>query len=601
MKERLTMNSASLQERFPEIYREFFSKCPIVVSAPGSFFWCGEFSVMEGGLAITQKLPFRVYVGVEPTKSKRVYLNEVQVLDPSKEKFTKFTIEEPVNSKIVRFLERFVSRGYRIWILSEVPNGCGMNMSGAFSDALAIAVLLYEGKLVDQNISRNFEKIFRLAWKIEAINHGDISSGTTAYTPLTRTLYPVIFFSEKRGGDFHKLAPGARFPKNVRGNYGILDRIYYRGISLDKLIGFESAPSWPIDFGLIYSGDIRTTSSTNVAIEEIRESLDEASPFVVETFSDLFRPEKQNIPFFYELCTKEGWRGLWQNYLNALITSSLETLLAFKKIFHEGLTSGSLKLFFRSINTHHDQLKAINLSSNILEYICRKIQDEVEKLGDEYGAGVKLLGSGEKGDILFALAYHGLRDQIHRVITTMRRETKEDIWLDYASWLDGIEEEGAKIEQHLAEGIYSPFISEGSMSLKSYTKEGVAQTELTSLEEFEKERSKIDLLIDQIASDIYICGRKLTSKELPSSSATEEILTILLENLGKSIANDKLPESSYSGDRNEMQSKIVTPLVRAVKKYTGKTLPLRITGGLTDFRLKLEPSDLDIRVLNKVF
>jgi len=35
MQERIIMNSKSLQAKFPEVYREFFSKCPIVVSAPG--------------------------------------------------------------------------------------------------------------------------------------------------------------------------------------------------------------------------------------------------------------------------------------------------------------------------------------------------------------------------------------------------------------------------------------------------------------------------------------------------------------------------------------------------------------------------------------
>jgi len=50
-----------------------------------------------------------------------------------------------------------------------------------------------------------------------------------------------------------------------------------------------------------------------------------------------------------------------------------------------------------------------------------------------------------------------------------------------------------------------------------------------------------------------------------------------------------------------MQSKIISPLVRAVKKITKKTLSLKITGGLVEFWIKLDPLDLDIKILNKIF
>ena len=116
----------------------------------------------------------------------------------------------------------------------------------------------------------------------------------------------------------------------------------------------------------------------------------------------------------------------------------------------------------------------------------------------------------------------------------------------------------------------------------------------------EQEKRKIDLLLDKVEGDVYIRGRKLTSKEIFSSSATVEILSILLENYGKTISNLKLPPSSYSQDRNEMQSKIVSPILAIFKKITNKELPLELSGGLTEFSMKVQTSDVNIKVLEKI-
>jgi len=224
----------------------------------------------------------------------------------------------------------------------------------------------------------------------------------------------------------------------------------------------------------------------------------------------------------------------------------------------------------------------------------------VRDLGDDCGAGCRLVVE-KKADVLFVVNSHILRDRISELITDLQNKTKRNVQLHYASWLDGFEEEGVKTEQYLAEGIYSKFISEGSISLQNFAKPGSIQTEIRSLEDFEREKDKIDLLLDTMEGHIYVKGKKLTSKEIPSSNVTVKILDILLNNPGKSVPNSQLPESFYSQDRNEMQSKIVSPLIKVIKARTKRNLPLKVSGGLVEFRMKLDPSDLDIRVLNKIF
>jgi len=73
---------------------------------------------------------------------------------------------------------------------------------------------------------------------------------------------------------------------------------------------------------------------------------------------------------------------------------------------------------------------------------------------------------------------------------------------------------------------------------------------------------------------MYVNGRKLTSEDLHSQTATVDILKILIENSGKDISNKDFPISSYSKNKNDMLGKIVLPLIELIEKETGKKLPL---------------------------
>jgi len=613
MKERIQMNSASLQEKFPEVYREFFSKCPIVVSAPGNFFWAGEYGAFFGGLAIKQKVPLRVYVGLEPISLPVFEMGEMLHFIPSHTCFERWPSSVIKKEGLISVLDGWLKSqkisqetGFRINVLSEFPPGCGLSSSGAGSVALAVAAFLYYNLLPYQKIihwrqlpvcelpfDKDFDQVFRTAWKIESLYHAGFSSGASCFTSLTHSSYPILHFIEKKTENYPSL--------------DFIDQKRYFAFRIDEFanlssnspfLDLKSIGEWPIDFGLIYSGDVGTTEGAIKSLEGIRWDLSDLASEWRKVIKKSKIPKDRIL--FSEIIRKPE-SEIINPYIKAISTISLEVLHGLSWVFTSGSSERALRYLLRAVNTNHKLLDSLNVSSLILDKICFLVNKKVRDLGDDFGAGCKLIEPGKKGDILFVVNYHGLRDRIFDLISELRKETKENIWLDYASWIDGIEEKGVKVEQHLAEGIYSKFISEGSISLKSWTGADVSQTEITSLEDFEKEKSKIDLLLDAIENDIYIRGEKLTSKEIPSSSTTVEILGILLDNLGKSISDSQLPESSYSQDRNEMQSKIISPLVRVLKKRTNKTLPLKISGGLVDFKIKLDPSDLDIRILNKIF
>jgi hypothetical protein len=77
-----------------------------------------------------------------------------------------------------------------------------------------------------------------------------------------------------------------------------------------------------------------------------------------------------------------------------------------------------------------------------------------------------------------------------------------------------------------------------------------------------------------IKNKIYINGRKLTSEDLHSQTATVDILKVLIENIGKDIFNKEFVVSSYSKNKNDMLGKIVLPLIELIERETGKKMPL---------------------------
>jgi len=70
--------------------------------------------------------------------------------------------------------------------------------------------------------------------------------------------------------------------------------------------------------------------------------------------------------------------------------------------------------------------------------------------------------------------------------------------------------------------------------------------------------------------------------------------------MGKDISNKDFIASSYSKNKNDMQGKIIIPLLELIQKELGKKLPLVCKGSIYDFYLKLNPSDIDIAYIDQL-
>jgi len=586
-----SLNSAMLKKKFPEVYREFFSKCQVVISSPHFFTWAGEYVGYWGGLMLLQKLPLRLYVGLEflPKNSSPeiTFGLASQSYSLREQKFQSDQCDHLAQSRLLEFINhnfgrKFQGQPLRIHLLSEMPFG-GSGSSGALCSALALAFHLQTKKIYPQNIkdwSRQtsatliknkkyrFDLIFRSAWKMLAAYRGAETSGATIFATLLPSVYPLYYLIKKP----KKLL----LPFNVGNNYNLIDEVDFEGGRIDELFKIAPRRSWPIDFGLLYLGEPRGNAPFSTSpLEETTKNV-----------ADFFR---RNFPQSAFGQNKNLWNNSCLEVMNFL---SGDVLLKLGLLLESANRQDNLREFLRAVDRHQALFLLLGLLSNTANAVNSTIHHQASKV-DDLGAGVKAVSTTKKDIILFVFPAGQKREIIADIIAILKSDFSLEAQLGYGSWLDGIEERGVVIEQLLGQKIYSEFISKNTLLVQEFFNGQTSNLPL-SPEQFEKEKKRADILIMEKSGRILIKGENLTSAQIHSQKTAIKILKILLSKIGQEVSNRELPPSSYAFDRYELQGKIISPLIKIVAQKTKKKLSLTIRAVSSDFYLKLNPANLKI-------
>ncbi len=591
MKLRHSLNSQILKEQFPKVYRDFFSKCQIVVSAPHFFTWAGEYVGYWGGIMTLQKIPFRIYVGIEQitdfhNQQPISFSNNCQSYSLSKNKFQKDQYDPSNSQRVIDFLQQnefFENKKFapfRIHLLCEIPFG-GSGSESAFCAALSCCLLLQEGMITPNDIKNwteptvqelkenknlKFDKVFRLAWKILSAFRNKETSGATVLAPLISSANPIFYYL--------KTSSEYSLPLEINRNYGLLDRVDFQAGKMEEIFNISSSQSLPFDFGLIYLGEPKGT--TPYSTNQSQEIMKATSQFANKNFPGLAFSRKNN---------------LWQANLQVMNFLSCEVFKKMGEALEAGNQEDTIKNFLQTIDKHQALFLILNALSDNIGTMASIIKSIAKKI-DEIGAGLKSVSTTKK-DIALLVAPHGKAQHIlEKSIPQLKKSLETNAYLGYASWIDGIEEKALMIEQFLTQKIYSPFISQDSIFLTQYAKNQQPATLVLTEEKFQSQKNGIDILLESQNNRIFINGKRLTSKELHSSRIASQILKIMLENQEKIISNKDLPQSAYTQDRYEFQGKIASPLIKAVKIRTQKSLGLKVSGGITDFKVQLNLNNL---------
>lgn len=615
------MHSETLQQRFPEIYQDFFAKCSTVVSAPGSFFWSAGLAVMYGGAGIMQKIPLRAYIGIERDNGKTLRYGEYICYAPHQQQF-EFThhtkIFEMKYLKLLNELRKSLPAQIsgKIHILSEIPFGAGLNLSAAINISLSVLLGLESGFLDPQKLEslissktpdiirdQVFDKLFRMSWKLEANTDEGASSGAAVFTSFIESTTPVIYFTERRDGTYTN-HPNTRLPSIIDGHYEIFDQAEYAGYRLKDLFSWLGDPNWPVDYGLIYLGQQKSTTAFLKPMRVAQAGLNVLEDFVAKYAGQFPKDAPANlIPPFAAMTRSYDQQGFWKNSLDFLIILSIKALYDMKTLIENG-TGEALNELYHSVS----------LQDKIYEFFTpglplptdRDIFDKLKHVTQDKNSNgfrsIRFLpdrGDGG-GDMLFIAPQGYLQENLESFTMLLRTHISPLVRIDYSSWLDGEETGGVRMEQNFGSGCYSQFVTEGAVSMLEWRSNETTPTRrVYSIEAYDKVRGQIDLLLDDVNQKVCIRGSCLNSKQIKSGRATIEILKILLNKYGQEVPATSLPDSTYV-ERNEMQSKIITPLVTTFKQCAGKKLPLSLHGGLRkNFTIKLQPSNIVIGILER--
>lgn len=522
------MNTKQLKKTFPRFYNDFFCNASKVTSAPHSFIWVGDFSNFYGGFSICSKIPFRFYAGLEEIGGQNFELEEdFFAYNPTKNRFEKITLDDYIVRALREQLKDELA-GYRLRLFSELILGLSLGGLGALS--AAISALIYDEP------SQRAEFAEEISRKIQRGR----SSPITALTALSDSEYPLVVSSREKKS----------WSK-----------------TLDKMFHLSGDMVWPLDFGLIFSGDL----VQGPAVIASAESLKKAS---------LKRQTEIEQAVGYKISP------YWQSYIDILEQIAGRALLGLKELFLSGQSAPNLRAFFRSLNQYQNLLQFVDISTANIDKVYSEIHRLSNVADNMAGSGCKITGVGKGGEVLFALPFGRYRDEVEKMTEKIFKNGSAN--LHYASWRDGFESGGATVEQDLQGEIYSDYVKGQMYEVIQFNKGKISR--------FLSKDKKIiaQLIFDLEEKKIVFKGKKINSKLIPSQKAACEIMAKIFSFENYLVSNEQLPKT-YGQSRFDLQSKVVSPL----EKIFG--LKFEITGtSFNEFTLKLVSAPQSLMIIKKL-
>ena len=598
------MNSEKLKERFKDEYSDFFKENSKVFSMPLVLNWASDVNEEYKWIHIKQKIPLRIYLWVNEIKEKNIKFNKINYFDINEDVFVKEKLVQysPVISQVKNvFTEKFDRKNdFDHWlefnVLSESWKGQG---SWFMSVLIALLIIWYKNnyKKIYQNLDNIsndekiidflnkdtfFDDVLRSTLKLNRLVDRPISV-VIQTTSLFNSTYPVVSFVQK--------------------NYNTkeVDQIklfWYKTNCLST--NLSKVPYIPIDYGLIYTWMPVSVSqilySNKHALKKENTILKNMSTFF---WDDIQKLKEEDRPLFYDKfidnkTDDEKNKAFIEIYLNLMWTLSLKILNNMVNFYKEPYQEYLSRKFLENVN----KINRFNLLTKKCSTHFKKFIKEIENNFKWSHIDLAIAANDTMlmwWNAIFAMKVEGNRGKLLKTIDTLE---KNDTWIKlvYANWLDWIEDKWLIVEQDLKNKHFSDFINHDSLIVidSKWNKKIIWNDFL------EDKESRNWLFLDLTKNKILLNWEKLTSKELKSQNTTIEILLKLLENKWEFISNKDLSISSYSTNKNDMSSKIISPLQKLIKRENNIDFKITITGTSSNFNMKLEENILNINIVKYI-
>lgn len=572
--ERIVMNTESLQNNFPEVYRDFFARNDLVVSWCFVLPWVREaWNDSKSYFRFKTSLPIKCYVWFKIKNDKKISFSSVSFFNINKtifEKIDYLKINKEEN-KIIDLLKKefdklWLDKWIEIEILSETWRGHWLWFSWVTAALISYGVyFLSKNNFKDNFLDTYFKEIFSLSWKIDFISRYWDTYGHNSIFTLKPNKWVSCFFTDKVDIKLE--------------NIDDIENIYYDF----KKINDDDNIELPFDYFLVFSW----ISSDTKQIEYYKkiEHLDTSIPKFVK--ENIFNSEK-NI-YLNNFSNNDYVLDVKFNMINL---QNLNALFYISEIYKKPHDSKLVQEFIQQINSCRESVNFLEEENNFAQDLIHIFRNNKTNINE---------------DIWICQVYSWKFWWWYMVVTkqwisrnTINKTIKwlkllyPNVELEYSSYDDWFCWDEVKVEQFISKWIYSKYIDKNKVI---YQDNKWVNYLWDYSDIFEQNKW---LILDMINSKIYFDWIKLTSKDIPSQNTTIEVLNKLLLNIWVEISNKEFSSSSYTWNKNEMLGKILLPLIKFIEEKTGEKLSITCKWSITDFYLKIWIVNLKIWIIKKI-
>ena len=559
---------------------ELFSTYEFVISW---HYWFNRFpegiSSTSNYISIKQKLKLKCYLWIKRTEKKWIIFKNIkmhnweEVIDYDLDKFN----QQYKTAK--NFLEKELKLSdkkywYEVSIVSESVRWEWVGFTGTIMTLLISWIYYLEGYLTLSLLSdypkfqnsKIFKEINQLAHQTTIIaKFGNV--GSAFHSALIEGSHPYVYITDAKDGLDYKSVP----------------KVTEYGKDISELFDAKDYPikTLPFCWALVYTGQ---KSDSTFAVWQ-KKFLEYSNVEYQKWFNSLEISEIDSQ-------LKEGLEktNYFETKIKNLNNMSINILRIFEKIYKKGAKNRYI----------HELMGLMNL----INTLYNDIEQDFDITKDFQNACIKnwvpidtfwfspIYTNKYWGNYLVIFEDDSDLEVLETIIETMKNNYP-DIRIRETYDFDTPAYEGLVIEQDITQNIWKKSDSDLYVLLnKKNEQKFISYTDI-------KPKEQKWIFLDWVKNKIYVNWKVLTSKDIKSATTTIELFEHLLKSEDHKIKNNELWPSSFSSQQNQMESKIIIPFVKYIKKNLWKDFNIECSGSLREFYINLWKTNIDIQLVMK--
>ena len=559
---------------------DLFSRFEFVISG---HFWFNRFPEWIGSasdhISIIQKLKSKCYLWIRKVEKTWIMFKSIkmydwaEVLDYSLAKFNK------QYKKAINFLIReldLLEKNYwfEVCIVSETSRWEWVWFTGTIM-ALLVSWLYYEEWRFSDCDLKNYEKfqnssLFReitnLAHKCTILVK-DWNIWSAFLATLAEWTHPYAYITDMKKESDYKIVDESQE--------------YWKQLTELFKVGDFPMETLPVCWAIVYTW----------------QKADSLFAARQKKFLEYFNLKYQNLFEQLDISKIDSQLKLWLEKLNyyeteirSLTNMSIKILYIFEKIYRRWVQSYDV----------HELIKLMNL----INKMYNNIEKDYDVTNDFHKSCIKkgivkdtfwfspIYTNKYGGDYLVIFEDDSDLDVLETILEDMKN-VYPDIRIRETYDFDMPAKDWVVIEQDIRHGIWKDVWKDLYLLFDNqWNQQFVLYTDI-------KPREQKWIFLDGVMNKVYVNWKVLTSKDIKSATTTIELFERILKSENHVVKNSELWPSSFSWQQNQMESKIINPLVKYIKKALGKKLDIECSGSLREFYIILWKTDVPIQLVKK--